>query len=1116
MTTLLTRLALRRPLTAYVLMAIVVVGGIASYRGLPRESFPEIKIPLIIVSTPYPGASPRDVESQVTRKIETELKGISGVKEIRSTSFDGYSLIEVEFNPEVDLDTALQKVREGADRAEPDLPDDAEDVAITDVDLSRFPIMIVTLAGEFGTARLKAFADDVKDDLEAIPGVNLVSIVGGQEREVQVFADPRRLTAYRLGLADLIDAIRREHVNVPGGELDIGRQSFLVRLDAEARVPGEILDFVVEDRGGRPVRVRDVADVVYGFEEESTLARLNGRKAISLTIEKRTGANILEVADAVRAVVERYRAELPPSAEIAVLADQSIDIRDMNRDLENNILSGLLLVLAVLFAFLGFRAAVIVSAAIPLSMLVTFVVIAALGYTLNMVILFSLVLVLGMLVDNAIVTVENIYRHRELGDDPLAAAGRGASEVAMPIIASTATTLCAFAPMLMWPGIIGDFMKYLPITLIIGLSASLFVALVFNPALALVLFRRPPSRRRTENELGPLTRRYRTVLEACLDPGPNVRRGFVRNWLLLAGSVAALSGAIGLALAGMLLEVEVPSLLLRALVVAGGAAFALQGLLWLGSGLAVLAGRRSWMTDHRARLLWSAAAVLLATGGLYVVLQHGMEFFPETDPRQVWVDLEFPSGTNLEAQDALVRSLEARLGDTPDLDDMITNVGSKGAGMDPTQSSQKATHESRISLQLAKFHDRGRSSRLTMAEVRDEVRDVVGARVVVDREQEGPPTGKPVSVRLLGDDYDALGRAAVALRERMDHVPGLQNVADDFDEGLPEIRVRVDRDEAARANTNTLDIATAIRTAIAGTEAGKYRVGEDEYDIVVRLPRGLRRAEDSLREMTVQDDDGNPVPLRSLVTFAATAGPAAIRRVDLHRAVTVEADVDHAAGFTDQDRRAAVAAEIAAMELPPGVGFEFAGSNEEEEDSKRFLSRAFVIALLLIGLILVTEFDSLITPMTIMVSVVLSLIGVLWGLLVTGTPFGIIMTGIGVVSLAGIVVNNAIVLCDFIQQARAAGARRRDAILEAGTVRLRPVLLTAITTVLGLVPLTVGINLDFLDLSVSVGSESTQWWGPMGVAVIFGLTFATVLTLVVVPVTYDVLESLRERTGARI
>jgi multidrug efflux pump subunit AcrB len=528
------------------------------------------------------------------------------------------------------------------------------------------------------------------------------------------------------------------------------------------------------------------------------------------------------------------------------------------------------------------------------------------------------------------------------------------------------------------------------------------------------------------------------------------------------------------------------------------------------SGVALVAAL-ALARDHRARVLAVVAAMLFGTFAVYGAFGHGQEFFPEIDPREIWVDLEFPSGTNLEAQDLLMVELETLLADTPDSLDRIANVGSTGLSQDPG-SAGGATNESRLTLRLARFHERGQPSTQTLEEVRERVGLRSEARVKVDKLEDGPPTGKAVSVRLMGDDYALLGEAARALRERMDRTPGLLNVADDYDAGLPEYTVRVDRVAAARANTDTRAIATEIRTALAGTEVAKFRDGEDEWEIVVRLPEDARRSSDRLEELTILDEDGRPIPLRSLVRIESSSGPAAIRRVDLRRTIVVDADVDYAAGFRDADRREAVGAALEGdLAPPPGITWEFGGADEFERESTEFLTQAFWVAILLIALILVTEFDSLITPVTILVAVVLSLIGVLWGLMLTGTPFGIIMTGIGVISLAGIVVNNAIVLCDFIFQERRKGRSRAEAIVEAGRVRMRPVLLTAVTTVLGLIPLTTGVNFDFRSLTLQLGSESTQWWGPMGVAVIFGLTVSTAFTLLVVPVTFDVLDGLSER-----
>lgn len=1112
----LTDYSIHHRLTVYVLIVLIVVAGVSTYVSLPRESFPEVKIPLIFVYTLYPGVSPSDMETLVTRPIETELKGISGIKEIRSTSSEGLSTIQVEFNPEVDLDTALQKVREKVDLAKADLPPEVEDPRIQDVDMSQIPILVVSLAGEVGVVRLTDIAKDLRDDLEAIPGVNRAQIVGGKTREVQVYVDPRRLSFYEIGLSDLVRAVGRENLNVPGGEIDVGRLKYLVRLPAEVENPQEIEDFVIKVRDGEPIYVRDVAKVEYGFEEESTLSRVDRNPSVTLTVEKRTGANLIAVANEVKAELARQEPVLPPGTVVTILGDQSTRIEQMVSELENNILSGLLLVVAVLMAFLGLRNSVFVAVAIPLSMLIAFLGIQVMGYTLNMIVLFSLILVLGMLVDNAVVIVENIYRHRENGVEPLEAASMGTEEVAMPVIASTITTLCAFAPMLIWPGMIGDFMSYLPITLIIGLSASLLVALVFNPTLC-AYFMTVGETKESKRESRFLTR-YRELLAWLLEPAPDegTRSYFLRNWAApLAFVLLALVGA-GIALIAMLVESHSPVVFAVAgvLVAVGALAFALQGVMWLVWSLARrVTGWKPYVTDRRSGVIWSMGAILAFTFVAYARLGQGVEFFPEIEPEQIFIDVEAPSGATLETSNEIVRRAEALTKDTTDLTHTVANIGSKGVSIEGGDAmgggGGGVSNNSRITLDLKKRPERSqRNSFVTMENVRDAVANIDGAQIKVDKPQAGPPVGKPVTIRVVGDDFDVLSRLTQEIKDAIRGVPGLVNLDDDLDRGKPELRLRVDRIEAMLAGVSTRDIATTVQTAVRGAEASKYRIGEDEYDITVRLAPEARGSLDDLGDLTVPDEDGIPIPLRTLVSLEPGVGPAAINRVDLKRVVTIEADVVRSRGRTEDSVRAEVANRIAEIELPPGYRWTFAGANEDQEESQAFLQRAFVIALLLIVLVLVTQFDSVILPFTIMVSVVLSLIGVFWGLIVTSTPFGIIMTGIGVISLAGIVVNNAIVLCDFIRQLRESGMEKTKAVIEAGVIRLRPVLLTAVTTVLGLIPLTLGINIDFFEWTVTTGGESSQFWYSMGVAVIAGLTVATVLTLVVVPVTYHSLDSL--------
>ena len=1113
-----TDIAIRRRLTVYVLIAIIIVAGFGSYLSLPRESFPEVKIPLILVYTIYGGVSPQDIETLITRPVETEIKAISGIKEIRSTSSEGISVIEVEFNPEVDLDTAIQKVREKVDLAKPELPPEAEDPRIQDVDVTQFPILIVNLAGDVGLVQLKEIADDLQDDLEGIPGVNRVQVIGGREREVHIYADPGRLSSYELSLMDLVEAVSQENLTVPGGEIDVGRTKYLVRLPAEVVQPEEIEDFVVEVRDGDPIYVRDIARVEYGFEDETTRSRLDLRPSVTLTVEKRTGANIIEVADAVKEELARAEATLPAGTEVTVVADMSHDIRMMVAELENNIISGLILVVLALMAFLGFRNSIFVAVAIPLSMLLAFSVIQAMGYSLNMMVLFSLILVLGMLVDNAVVIVENIYRHRESGQDGPTAASEGTREVAVPVIASTITTLCAFGPMLLWPGIVGEFMSYLPVTLIIGLTASLLVALIFNPTLC-AYFMKPPSEEELSSKKGEgrFLRRYRRLLGWALQSGEDhgTPGWLYRNWLLVLLSVGSFGGGVLLVLGSFVIE-PLASLLFPIagfLFAAGGLAFFLQGLAW--AGWTLTRRRPAYITDHRAGVIWSMGAILLFTFVAYGILGQGLEFFPEIQPRQIIIDVETPSGTTIETSDAIVKRIEALTRDTKDLRYTIASIGSTGVSLDNFGGGDSVSNLSRITLDLPDREDRTwKNSLVTMEETREALGGLGGAEIKVDKPQEGPPTGKPVTIRILGDDFAVLERLTREVKDKVRSIPGLVNLDDDLDRGKPELRVKVDRVEAALAGLNTRDIANTIQTAVMGTDASKFRIGEDEYDIVVRLAPEARTSLDDLSELTVPDEDGIPIPLRAVASLEPGVGPAAIRRVDLKRVVTIEADVVRSAGRTEDSVRQEVGTCLAAMTWPAGYRWDFAGSNQEEQESRAFLERAFVIAVLLISLVLVTQFDSLVLPITIMVCVILSLIGVFWGLIITRTPFGIIMTGIGVISLAGVVVNNAILLCDFIRQLERRGMEKTQAVMEAGVIRLRPVLLTAVTTVLGLIPLTVGLNIDFFEWTISTGGESSQWWRSMGVAVIFGLTVATVLTLVIVPVIYHSLDELTRSVGS--
>jgi multidrug efflux pump subunit AcrB len=686
--------------------------------------------------------------------------------------------------------------------------------------------------------------------------------------------------------------------------------------------------------------------------------------------------------------------------------------------------------LAVIFVFIGGQSAIFVALAIPYSMFITFSLLTGFNVTLNMVVLFSLILALGMLVDNGIVIVENIYRHMQQGESRQEAARAATDQVAWPVITSTLTTLGAFSPMLFWPGIMGEFMGYLPQTLIMALSASLFVALVINPV---------------------LSARYQKVKIKKPSGNPKSTEPIIKRVYLYI---------------------------------------------------------LKWFLRHRWVVLVCAPVLFVSAILSFVIFGKGTEFFPETEPRRAYVNIKAPEGTNLDSSDKLVNRIEKIVSEYEDIRYVISNIGSIGG--DPFSQGGTGTHISRVVLDFKDFHDRSRPSSEIIKDVRRKIlKTIHGAEVQVEKEEEGPPTGPPVNIEVSGDDIHVLGALAARVREEIKDIPGLVDLKDNFVKGKPEIRVRVDKEKAALMGLDTYTIAYTVKAAIKGVKAGVYREGKDEYDIIARLPERDRKSIEGLKRITVSGSRGEPIPLTSLARVSLGSGIGAIMRLDQKRVVTISGDVSgRLANDIIRDIDARLAQRI---DWPKGYAYRFTGEQEEQAKAQAFLSKAFFACIAIIMLILLTQFNSFITPLIILVSVLLSMIGVFFGLLITGTAFGIIMTGIGVISLAGVVVNNAIVLIDYINQLIDRGISSTEALIRAGSVRFRPVMLTAITTILGLFPMATGISFDFRKLAFDIGGESSQWWGPMAVAVIFGLGFATLLTLIVVPVLCSLAHSLRKR-----
>ena len=1035
----------QRAATVLLVAMCVTIFGIITYITLPREAAPDIEIPFVMVTTPYPGVAPEDVESLITNPLENELSGVQDLKKLSSTSAEGVSLITLEFEPEANLDESLQRVRDRVSRAESKLPPEAEDTSVSEISFSDFPIMIVTIAGPVDEEVLKKLGEDLEESVKRVPGVLDARLSGGRERQIRVQIDPIRLEHYGLKMGDVINAIRDENVNIPGGDLQVGGSNFLLRVPGEFTEPSELEQVAIKRKGDRPVFVRDVGRVVDGFADRNTYARMNGEPAVSLAITKRSGANILELSEGVKELVAQEAASWPEGVRYRALGDQSKMIRNMVSDLENGIITALLLVVTVIMFFMGVRNSLFVAIAIPLSFLMSMLVIDLLGMTLNMIVLFSLILALGMLVDNAIVIVENVYRHHEEGAPLREAAIEGTKEVAGAVAASTATTVAAFLPLLFWTGVMGQFMGFMPKTVVIVLIASLVVAVGLLPVATSKLMK---------------AKQKRPVVD---ETGIPVQSNPVMRWYQ-----GALASSI----------------------------------------------------KHRYIVAVIGLVVLVGSFMAYGELNHGTEFFPETQPNRATITVKAPEGTDIEATDEIVRKIETVLVDEENVDVYVAEVGVSGDTQDPMSSTQAAANSARITIDFlpdaasAKGTDKIRIEPTTdtIERIRQAVEVIPGAIIAIEKERMGPPVGAPIAVEVSGDDFHEVGEYAAVVRRQIAEIEGAAKLKDNYRVGRPEMRLRIDRGAAKRVGASTQAVASAVRTAVAGTKASALRDGEDEYDIVVELDPRYRNDMQAVLSMRIpgREDtspDTFPVPLSTVASYELAGGSGSIRHIDQDLVVTIEGQI--AEGFNENAVREEVIAWIDESEHPAGFDVRLGGANDEQQAAQEFLGRAFLIAVFSIAIVLVTQFNRFDLPLIILAAVVLSLVGVLWGLVITKTPFGVIMTGLGVISLAGVVVNNAIVLLDYVEQLRERGATMYESLIRAGTARFRPVVLTALTTILGLVPMAIGVSIDFKALKIVTATQSTEWWGPMAVAVIFGLAFATVLTLIMIPTMYSILEDMR-------
>jgi multidrug efflux pump len=1097
-----TILALKNKTTIYIFTALLIFFGMFSYNKMPRELMPEIVVPYIFIQTVYPGNSPEDIENLITRPIEKELKGMQGAKKVTSASYQDVSTIVVEFNTTVPVKQALQDTKDRVDKSISKLPNDLQtDPLVMDLDFSEFPIVNVNLSGEYSMRDMKKFAELLQDEFEGLREISEVSIRGIDEREIQVNVDPFKLEATGLTFEDIALAIQLENITMGAGEFTADQTRRVIRTVADYTDMDQISNTIVKINFGKPVYLRDVADVEDTYKERSTIARLDNKPVVTLSVTKKSGENILNASDNVRKTIEELKSDgsLPGNLDVIVTDDSSVYIRDEIQNLENSIIIGVILVVFVLYLFLGFRNALFAGLAIPLSMFMSFIILDQRGTTLNNMVLYSLILALGMLVDNAIVVVENVYRLYSSGYSLINATKKGVSEIAFPIIASTLTTLAAFFPLLMWEGIVGEFMKVLPQTLIIVLASSLFVALIINP---------------------PFIAAYMRL--------EDIRKKF--NWkkqLKTAGIIAAVSIPFYLFRTFIFANILMTVALLITLNLIAFRPMAR----WFQTRFLVMLERlytkqlRHALRGYNPAIYFTGTVLLLIFSGMfYFSRSPKVVFFPDTDPKTVYITMELPLGTSIDRTDQVSRQVEEIVNTTLTpykgiVKSVTTTVGNGKGGMFENAASP---NKSLTAVSFEEYKLRGGiSTGKLMQELTRNLDGFVGAKIFVEKEDNGPPVGSPISIDVSGEDFDILLRITddfVRLIEE-DRIPGIDELSLNININQPEMLIHIDREKARLFELSTQAIAGQLRNSLYGYDVGNYKDGEDEYDIFVRLKEQYRNDVSILMNQKIHIND-NKIPISAVASFEYSSTYDKINRTDHKRVVTITSNVEE--GFNANQINTRIKQILDGYDLPNGYTWEFSGEQQEQAESSQFLFFALLVALALITIILVTQFNSFIRPLIIMVTVVFSTIGVFLGLGIFKMEFVIIMTGIGIISLAGIVVNNGIVLVDYIDLLR---QRKKEelgidpegflpvdiqieALVQAGRTRLRPVLLTAITTVLGLVPLAIGFNFNFLTLyssfdpSFSYGGESVAFWGPMSWTVIFGLTFATFLTLVISPVMY--------------
>ncbi len=1028
--------AISRSRTVLLTLVALLVAGLFAYATIPKEAEPDIEIPNIYVSVAYEGISPEDSERLLVRPIEQELRAIEGIKEMTSTAYEGGANVLLEFDAGIDTDKALADVREKVDKAKAEIPAEADEPTVTEVKMSRFdPMLVLNLAGDVSERTLTTIAKDLREEIEGIAGVLEVNLVGVREELMEVVVNPLAMESYGLDQAQIVSFINLNNRLVAAGSLEATQGRFPVKVPGVVESPEDVLNMPIKAVGDRIVHFKDIAEVRRTYKDAVSYARLNGKPALAIEVVQRAGANVIDTIVEVKAVVKEAEAYWPSGIEVVASRDKSEDIHDMLTELQNSVLIAVLLVFIVIIGILGIRSALLVGVAIPGSFLVGILLIGTMGITINMMVLFALIMAVGMLVDGAIVVTEMADRRMAEGETPRNAYTRAAIRMAWPIIASTGTTLAAFVPLALWPGISGEFMKYLPITLIAVLAASLVMALVFVPTLGAIFGR-----------TGATSAEARRNLSAAE-----------------VGDLDTITGFTGVYV----------RFLQRSL-------------------------RHPW---------WNVAgvtALLLLVYVLFGVFGRGVEYFPDVEQNFATVDIRARGDLSTDEKDRLVQQVEQRVLGMSEIESVYTKTGGDSNGAEDWIGS--------LTLNFVEWDERRRSDAI-LAEIREKTAGLVGIVIETRKPDAGPPQGKPVNIEFASRDYDLLEPTVTRVAEALERHPDVFNIEDDLPLPGIEWQIRVDRAEAARFGADVALVGSMVQLVTNGLKLGEYRPddSDEEIDIRVRYPLASRSL-DQIDDLRIPTANGL-VPISTFVTREPAQKVSTIHRTDRRRTVVLQADV--LPGRLPTDVVAELAELVPTLGIDPRVDYAFRGSTEDQREDTAFLERALLIALAMMAIILVTQFNSLYQAGLILTAVLFSTGGVLLGHLLLGKPFGIIMSSVGVITLAGIVVNNNIVFIDSYNVLRERGAEAYEAVLRTCALRLRPVLLTTVTTIIGLLPMVLGVNIDLINRAVTYGAPSSQWWTQLASSVAGGLAFATVLTLVLTPSLLMIQANVAARLAGR-